>query len=617
MKHLYITFAFAILCFAVYSQTAPDWLWAKQAGGADNDHGSDIATDSSGNCYVTGSFKGSATFGATTLSSSKYGGIFIAKLDSNGNYLWIKNAGDNSIRGIATDSSGNCYVMGDLENTTTFGSTTLKREDHGNAAEDNSIFITKLDTNGNYQWAKKTGGSGSFYGTGIATDSSGNCYVTGGFSNTATFGTTKLTCSGEYAIYIAKLDTYGNYLWAKQAGGTSYDNSEEIALKGIATDSNGNSYVTGKFTRSATFGATTLSGSAYGEIFIAKLDANGNFLWATKTEGGRSSTVNGIATGNSGNIYLTGSLDGYDTVKFGATSLTVNQQGSSTTDLFITKLDSNGNYLWAKQAGGTGYGINDGNAITADSSGNTYVTGLFHSGAKFGAIRLDSCGNNDLFITKLDTNGNYLWAINAGGETCWDEGKGIAIDSGGNCYVTGCFQGTATIGTTSLTSSGLGDILVIKIAPDSNVHPDAGTIVKASSDQSRLAPSGVLFGQSVRSNQLVSSFQTKKVAQVTQSSIASLPVETRTRYEVISSTVSARISQIYALSQKWSALKPFSGSVKVRLLIIASGKVESAMITHNGQMDEGFLRELQALCEGWRFNVTEESDYTFTVRLRG
>jgi len=115
-------------------------------------------------------------------------------------------------------------------------------------------------------WAKQAGGTGFDYGSGIATDSSGTSYVTGGFRETATFDTATLTSSGIYDIFITKLDTNGNYLWAKQAGGTSSDSGG-----GIATDSNGNCYVTGVFTGTATFGSTPLTSNGQWDIFIAKL----------------------------------------------------------------------------------------------------------------------------------------------------------------------------------------------------------------------------------------------------------------------------------------------------------------------------------------------------------
>ncbi|HPF08295.1 MAG TPA: SBBP repeat-containing protein, partial [Candidatus Cloacimonadota bacterium] len=113
--------------FNLFAQTE-DWLWANQAGGTSSDYGQSIATDSNGNSYVTGSFEGIAVFGSTTLTSSGQSDIFVAKMDSNGNWLWAKKAGGSSSDkgyGIAVDSSGNCYATGYFRSTASFGSTTI------------------------------------------------------------------------------------------------------------------------------------------------------------------------------------------------------------------------------------------------------------------------------------------------------------------------------------------------------------------------------------------------------------------------------------------------------------------------------------------------------------
>lgn len=188
-------------------------------------------------------------------------------------------------------------------------------------------------------------------------------------------------------------------------------------------------------------------------------------------------------------------------------------------------------------------------------------------------------------------------------------GGAAGVGGGGTAFNPGATGGSF--------SSDIGS--VVTNAPriaGSNVRPDAGTVVKATGDQSRLAPSGVVFGQTAKTSQLASSFRSKNVAQVSEGSIAAEPAETRTRYEVINTTISARRSQMNALYQKWNAITPFSGSASIRLLISASGKVAGATITPNGQMPEGFLNELKNLVEAWSFNVNQESDYTFSARFR-
>jgi hypothetical protein len=125
-----------------------------------------------------------------------------------------------------------------------------------------------VDSGGNFLWAKRAGGVSSVRGQGIAVDSSGNAYVTGYFQGTAVFGATTLTSAGSNDIYMAKVDSGGNFLWAKRAGGTSYDVGQSIAV-----DSSGNAYVTGEFVGTAVFGATTLTSAGNSDVFIWKVPA--------------------------------------------------------------------------------------------------------------------------------------------------------------------------------------------------------------------------------------------------------------------------------------------------------------------------------------------------------
>ncbi|HPI42519.1 MAG TPA: SBBP repeat-containing protein [Candidatus Cloacimonas acidaminovorans] len=448
MKKTFLLFILALCSIALFAQNE-DWHWAKKAGGTGGDYCRSIAVDDNGNSYVTGVFEGSATFGTTTLTSSGQYDIFVAKMDINGNWLWAKKAGGTSYDyglGITVDANGNSYVTGYFLESATFGATTLT------SSGNEDIFIAKLDINGNWLWAKKAGGTSYDYGCCIAVDDNGNSYITGFFcSSSCSFGNTTLTSSGSDDIFVAKLDSNGNWLWAKKAGGQSNDGGRSITV-----DDNGNSYVTGDFSGSATFGTTTLTSSGYYDydIFVAKLDINGNWLWAKKAggqsnDGGRSITVD-----DNGNSYITGCFWGSAT--FGATTLT----SSGDLDIFVAKLDINGNWLWAKQAGGTDFDY--GYGIAVDDNGNSYVTGYFRSSATFGTTTLTSSGYEDIFVAKLDSSGNWLWAKKAGG-TSYDKGYSIAVDVNGNSYVIGYFSGSATFGTTTLTSSGDTDIFISKI----------------------------------------------------------------------------------------------------------------------------------------------------------
>jgi len=423
-----------------------EWFWATQAGGESRDRSYNIAVDANGSSYVTGYFNGIATFGTTTLTCSGINDIFVAKLDRNGNWLWAKQAG-----GISDDSGNSIAVdaNGNIYVTGYFNGSATFGTTTLTSIGWIDMFVAKLDSNGNWLWAKQARGTSEDEGMSIAVDANGNSYVTGYFRSSATFGTTTLIFSGGDDIFFAKLDSNGNWLWAKQAGGTSDDSGNSIAI-----DNNGNSYVTGYFRGSATFGTTTLTSSGDYDIYIAKLDSNGNWFWAKKAGGTSSDGGNSIAIDNNGNSYVTGYFS--DSATFGTTTLT----SSGDYDIYIAKLDSNGNWFWAKKAGGTS--SDGGNSIAVDANGNSYVTGSFSGSATFGTTTLTSSGDDDIFVAKLDINGNWLWAKQTGGSYS-DGGSSIAVDVNGNSYVTGCFMVNVTFGTITLSSDGYWDIFVTKL----------------------------------------------------------------------------------------------------------------------------------------------------------
>ncbi|HAZ47374.1 MAG TPA: hypothetical protein DCZ55_23690, partial [Cyanobacteria bacterium UBA11371] len=180
---------------------------------------------------------------------------------------------------------------------------------------------------GSVAWAKNLGGSSFDRGNSIATDSSGNLYTTGDFTDTATFGSTTLTSNGSADIFVAKLGSDGSVAWAKNLGGSNLDIGNSIA-----TDSSGNSYTTGYFRDTATFGSTTLTSNGSNDIFVTKLGSDGSVAWAKSFGSSGSDDGSSIATDSSGNVYTSGDFNG--TATFGSATLT--SKGNA--DIFVTKL---------------------------------------------------------------------------------------------------------------------------------------------------------------------------------------------------------------------------------------------------------------------------------------
>ena len=460
-NHIVILVLLVILCFGnIAIAGSPDWLWAKSSGGKANEEAKDLCTDAAGNVYVTGFFNSpTITFGSDTLKSAGSGDIFIVKYDASGNVLWAKRAGGESSdvgNGITCDATGNIYVTGYYQSAIfAFGKDTLKN------AGNTDVFILKYDASGKEIWAKSIGEDGNDAGQSIHTDAANNVFVSGYFqSATITFGVNILTNSsnkGTSDIFIAKYNATGNVVWAKSAGGTSYDFGT-----GISNDANGNVLLTGYFKSPVlTLGDITLKNATpdgtVSDIFVAKYDPLGNVLWAKSAGGSTDDGSNSISTDASGNIYIAGYFQS-TAITFGSVTLT----NTGSYDIFIAKYDASGNVAWAKNVWGDSYDYATG--VCTDATGNVFLTGYFQSKTiTFGSTTLTNENDgsiSNIFIAKFDSLGNVIDARSAGG-TGDDESNAISIDAIGKPHIAGYFQSPAiSFGSSNLTNSGSSDIFI-------------------------------------------------------------------------------------------------------------------------------------------------------------
>jgi hypothetical protein len=291
-------------------------------------------------------------------------------------------------------------------------------------------------------WVKQTGSTDHDHGNSIAIDANGYIYTTGDFSNTVDFdpgnGISNLTSVEGLDIFVQKSDTSGQLIWAKQMGGTG-DNSGNS----ITTDADGNVYITGIFSGTVDFdpGAETSELSTFGgrDIFIQKLDPNGELIWVKQIGGTSFDYAYSIALDAYANVFITGAFKG--TADFDPGPGTVNLSSNGNDDIFIQKLDTDGNLIWAKAMGGSQN--EGGKAITIDLNGFIYVTGYFYGTLDFDigteTISLTSLGGADIFIQKLNINGDILWVKQLGGAD-YDQGYSITTDASGNVYTTGDFE---------------------------------------------------------------------------------------------------------------------------------------------------------------------------------
>jgi hypothetical protein len=383
---------------------------------------------------------------------------------ARGDFIWARSLGgllDDSGSDIEVDLAGNVYMTGGFQGTVDFdpGPGTFNLTSNGSF----DIFVSKLDSNGNLLWAKSIGGVGYDEGFSITANRfSGNVWATGTFTGTVDFDpgvdTANLT-DPNGGIFVLKLTPTGDLEWATYVG-----TGEGHAIA-IATD--GSAYTTGFRTDFDPL----LGGSTGNDIFVAKVDISGSVAWSAGMRGMGIDEGWDIAVDPGSFVYLTGAFQ--NTVDFDPGAGTTNLTSAGGYDIFLSKLDDNGNFLWAKATGGTDWDYGYGLAL--DSSRNIYTSGRFGATMDFdpgaGTTSLNSAGEGDAFLSKLDNNGNFLWAKRMGGPGD-DQAGYVTLDADGNIYLGGVFRGTADFdpgaSAANLTSAGLSDLFAVRLDNNGN-----------------------------------------------------------------------------------------------------------------------------------------------------
>ena len=392
---------------------------------ADSLSGKNIAVDPSGNLYYTGLFSGTVDFDPgpntfnLTANNTNWGDFFVLKLDANGNFLWAKGFGGmdyNQRANIRVDASGNAYLTGYFFGNIDFdpgaGSTVLDGGSNG------KFFIQKLDSNGDFQWAKVIGNNRYNILGGTELDNQGDLYLSGAFTGTL------------------DLDP-----------GTGTNN--------IVSAGNG------------------------ADVFVVKLDAAGNYVWGSHVKSGGGSWRVSLDLDMAGNIYLAG--DFWGTGDFdpgtGVFNMTSSNNGAQT-DGYLLKLDSQGNFQWAKQFGSASIPGNNGyvnpQILRIDPSGQAYVFGYFQGSIDFdpgpGSNILTPTNWSSFFALKLTNTGDLTWAFNI--ETGnYDLIRDVSLDPLNNIYVAGGFALNLELdpgpGSFTLTTGGNNAVFAYKWTQDS------------------------------------------------------------------------------------------------------------------------------------------------------
>jgi hypothetical protein len=414
-----------MLCLTAAGARAQSLDWVRQDGGPLflTQEANAIAVDSLGNSYVAGTFRTMATFGVgdpneTVLTGVGAQDIFVAKYDPRGRLLWARSAGGGSFHqdwafGIAVDAAGNSYATGffaGISGVVNFG--------NGVTLDGGGAFVVKYDTGGTPVWATTLDSNGVAWG--IAADAGGHSFVA---------GATPAPGNASPTVTVWKVGTDGTELWTRMATGVYSGNAI-----GVSVGPNGDSVVTGEIQGgTAVFGTgeaneTSVTGLNTAVMFVAKYDPAGNLIWAQQSldEAGFATRGNAIASDSAGNSYVVGV--GPTILGSGANAIEVS--------MYIAKYDAAGNLAWAHSVS-PGFGqVSWLFAVAHSATGHTYLTGTSIQGNVF--IEKYSDDGARLWGRRLATiTATDVLAL---------QGNGISTDPAGNTYVAGNFSSSVLFG---------------------------------------------------------------------------------------------------------------------------------------------------------------------------
>jgi len=501
-KYLFIVLFVPIVSF---SQTTD---WVKSFGGTDSDKGISIGCDSLGFIYCSGYYNNEATFGNITLTNSNlstWGNNkenFVFKMDSFGTVLWAIPGGnqsggccDDRALGMHVTPGGDVYITGTFWSSYKLGvngapgtiSATTGINNH-----DNSL-LAKIDTDGNPEWVIGFGGDNTSGGCSspiydaddhsydVKVDDDGFIYVTGFFSGfDADFDGFTIT-NPEWSNdcqpmgYIGKLDSNGNWLWVDKFDGIKDQRGSRDNR--LAIDKFSNIYVVGGFQNrgaslNANYGPYSITSNGEWDAFVFKMDKDGNWLWAEGFGSNKADRANSIAIDVCDDIYICGEYRN-PMVFAGANA----SNGTDTLshkqkrDVFVAKMNNQGEWKWAKRA--RSEGTDKPYQMSVDANKQVFVGGTargeltFSNGLVVGPqIPGDTTASS--WVAQIDgtsNNGDWVWAKTAGSDTDDDDRTGdICPDGFGNVYAIGFYEDAANFDGTILNSLGRKDIFVWKMS---------------------------------------------------------------------------------------------------------------------------------------------------------
>jgi len=414
--------------------------WCSHVGS----NGMDVFQNQDGSVFLCGNYLGDFIRDGLhyTSFSPQANDVYVAKLEESGTLAWISTAGgsgEDGVEAMWVDTEQNIFITGYFENTMQCGPQNLV------SAGGKDIFVAKLDGWGNWLWAVSYGGTEDDIGTDIIGEGMGNICITATFRASLVAGAQILTALGGSDGMVLKLDSSGMPLGAVSGGGIGNDRFSGLSLKPDAEI-----VVCGGFEGIATFGTEQLVSSGDADVMAGRLDSQLNWIdcWSSGSE--EMDEATGIDCDSTGNLYITGVFSGYMSIA----GMTLDHLAYR--DIFLAKADPQGNWIWGL---GWGYYGNDHSAaIVVSPFGVPYITGYVKADHEYSVYGV----RQNILTAAASPEGVWLWAKQSGPTWYLDEdyanslpaGNGIAIHSGGHCIVTGTYKGSMALGNTYLSVGG-------------------------------------------------------------------------------------------------------------------------------------------------------------------
>jgi hypothetical protein len=444
---------------------------AKSFGSSNYETALSVTTDAGGNIYTTGRFSGTVDFDPTagvsnlTSTTANYD-VYISKFDAYGNFIWVKqlaaqigsSSAWNKADDMVIDNQGNLYLSGTFAQTVDFDpGAGVFNLTSGPSAES---FVLKLNTCGEFIWAKQHGGAGAGTTTDIAIDNANNLYIAGPFANTINIGPFVLTGAGNWEGYVARMNTAGTFLWAKRIGSSGVDYFTDVK-----TNSAGSVVLVGLFSSTVDFdpnvGVVNLTSAGSYDAFVLTLDPSGNFIWAKRTGNSGDDAARELVINTTDDIITMGDYSG--TVDFDPNAGVQNITSAGGKDVSILKLNSVGNYMWAGSMGNAG--DNYGRAMSIDAANNVYISGDYASGTldvdpTAGTFPLG--GTAGSYISKINSSNAFVWGKKIDGAYI----NAMCNNATNDLFTAGAFTGTSDFdinaGVINLSSNGNTDAFIAK-----------------------------------------------------------------------------------------------------------------------------------------------------------